>query len=100
MNEKRIIEKLEYDWDEGVFHKLRQGSFEPSEGFALVDEYRKILVFEDDSVPKRIVSLIWYIPQFLDWQVGRVENKGGDLEAYEKFRNTMLSLLEEILGVP
>ncbi len=95
-----LVKQLEQDWDHGFFYKLRQGYYDPSEGEVLISKYKKLLNFDEPAFPRRVVSLTWYIPLFLEWQLERVESMGGDLEAYEKFRNTMLSLLEEVFGVP
>ena len=39
---------------------------------------------EDAHPPRRVVSLLWYIPLFMQWQVDRVRENGGDVPAYTR----------------
>jgi hypothetical protein len=51
-------------------------------------------------VPKRLVSLLWYLPSFLAWQTERIAEKDGDRAAYERFVTEVFNALEQALGVP
>lgn len=51
-------------------------------------------------VPKRFLSLIWYLPIFLTWQVDRVRDVSLNGEKYEKFITELQNTLEQSLGVP
>jgi len=98
---QELIEQLESTWevDTGFFWKLRQGIFDRQ----LYDEFLillKTISFEDDElISSRIVSLLWYIPLFMEWQKVRVE-KAMSLDEYNILKQNIENELERILGVP
>jgi hypothetical protein len=47
-----------------------------------------------------MLSLVWYIPSFLEWQKERVLEHGGDEVLYEKFITDVQNSMEISLGVP
>lgn len=55
---------------------------------------------ENALVPKRAVSLLWYLPSFLIWQKERVRDCGGDVAAYDTFIVDVHNAIERALGVP
>lgn len=98
-----IIRQLEAAWSEdGVFGNLRQGYFDQEAGAKALELLHQVraTLDNDEFLPKRLVSLLWYIPSFLEWQTARVDEQGGDLRTYEKFVNALHNELENILGVP
>ena len=60
----------------------------------------RIKLSDDASVDRRLVALLWYIPVFLRWQKERVQEKRGDVAAFDRVINRVQGILEEILGVP
>ena len=52
------------------------------------------------ALPRRVVSLLWYIPAFLGWQRDRVAEAEGDLDALDRAEVEIRNELERILGVP
>lgn len=80
------IAALEADWepDTGFFWRVRQGIFEPAEFHRVLAKLRAMTVLSDEPLPRRLVSLLWNVPLFLHWQVGRVASQGGDAKAYER----------------
>lgn len=97
----KIIGQLDAEWDEsGFFCQLRDGIYDESQALNVLNILRSIHICEDDLLPKRLVSLLWYLPSFLSWQSARVVEKGGDGEAYEKFIVEVHSILEDMLGTP
>jgi hypothetical protein len=101
MDMKQLIERLEAEWgSDGFLGQLRLGKF-TSEGAArFLLLLREIDIDEQVAVPKRALSLLWYLPSFLAWQRERVEEKGGDMNVYAHFLTDVLNTLEDVLGVP
>jgi hypothetical protein len=96
------IQFLEEEWSKpsGFLGRLREGVFVLESANSFLAKLKHIDLSKEDAVNKRLVSLLWYIPGFLGWQVERVAEQGADLQAFHKFRNEVQSALEEILGVP
>jgi hypothetical protein len=100
-NLNEIINELEQDWERpnGFWEELRGGSFH-------ADEYEKIIgvissiEISEENVSKRLVSLLWYLPLFMEWQTERVIEKGGDAIRFETAKNKLIGILEKKLGVP
>jgi hypothetical protein len=96
------IRHLEAAWDfpDGVLFRLRQGDYDPA-GIAEVVALLRSLAPDDDALlPRRFVSLTWWLPTFMEWQKERVAEKGGDAEALERDAVRMRNALDEVLGVP
>lgn len=101
MDIETIVLRLDQEWDfEGFLGGLREGRFPPSEGERFLGFLRSIRIEEDAMLPKRFLSLVWYIPSFLDWQLERVEEQGGDVTAYKVLVTKIVNVLEEVLGIP
>lgn len=101
MEINNITERLEEEWDsEGFLGQVRTGQFSTNEGADFLELLRSLELDENACIPKRLLSLLWYLPSFLSWQGDRVAEKGGDVVAYEKFVTDVQNVLEETLGVP
>jgi hypothetical protein len=102
MNFDTAIVELESFWDpdEGVFWQLRQGKFIESEVNRFLVWLRQFKIDGDAALPRRFVSLLWYVPLFMQWQVDRVKDTGGDVIAYSKIIVEVSNELERILGTP
>ena len=55
-----------------------------------------------DFLHKKIVSLLWYIPIFMEWQKETLRKKYDDLtiRKYESLMNRIQGEIERILGYP
>ena len=96
-----IVEQLEAEWDtNGFFDRVRNGDYDVIRGQAVLAVLRAIKIGDEDMVPKRLVSLLWYLPSFLAWQTERIAEEGGDRTAYARFVIEILNTLKEVLGVP
>ncbi|MDX3966546.1 MAG: hypothetical protein QHD01_08095 [Bradyrhizobium sp.] len=96
-----IVEQLDAEWDtNGFFDRVRNGDYDAERGRAVLAILRAISIRDQEMVPKRLVSLLWYLPSFLTWQTERIAEKGGDRAAYERFVAGVESALQEVLGVP
>lgn len=96
------IQALETEWSkpEGFLGKTREGVFDPRQGAAFATMIENIKLPADAAIDRRLVALLWYIPNFLRWQKERVTKKGGDAAAFEQLINRVQGIVEEILGVP
>ena len=97
---QEIIEELESTWDidSGFFGKLRKGKFDKD----LYNEFMQFLrriSFEEELVSSRAVSLLWYIPLFMEWQKERVIETI-DIKEYKILKTAIENELERILGIP
>jgi hypothetical protein len=96
-----LIDQLESAWDcDGFLGRLREGAFAQQDAIAFLSLLRSIDLEDDDRIPKRFLALIWSLPTFLQWQRERIEERGGDLAAYDRFITEVHNVLEDVLGAP
>ena len=99
MSEEEAVLFLQQEWspDGGTFWKLRQGEFEHSD----VQRILAVLATIEPAelLARRFVSLLWYVPIFMQWQVERIQRHGGDLKAYLRAIDAMTAEVERIFGV-
>jgi hypothetical protein len=101
MNTNELIERLEHEWDvDGFLWNVRQGCFSPNDGHQFLDFLKQIQIADDAQIPKRLLSLLWYLPSFLEWQKERVRDRSGNQPAYNQFVTEVYNTLEAVLGVP
>lgn len=103
METPQMIELVEDEWDPetGFFGLLRNGRFDPFR-FARCKQLLVKIESElpkDDQISRRLVSLIWYIPMFMDWQADRLRDEIGRDE-YLNCIGDFQGIIEQILGVP
>lgn len=99
---EREIELLDSEWsmEEGFFWHIREGHFDPVAFKRALHKVSSIQFPEDATLPRRIVSYLWYIPLFMQWQTDRVKETGGDATAYGRAVSAMTNEIERLLGVP
>ena len=90
---------LEYDRSKGFLGLLRTGTFDP-QGASRLLGILSSLDLGDGPVDRRLVQLLWYMPIFLQWQRDRFALSGGDVAEVESTLNEVVSILEDVLGVP
>lgn len=102
MNYKEAISMIEFEWqpEHGFFWNIRQGLFSEVEFTRALNKVSSISIPDEADLPKRLVSLLWYIPIFMHWQIERVGESGGDIAAYVKAITKMSNEIERLLGVP
>jgi hypothetical protein len=94
---------LESEWEPeaGFFWKLRQASFDEA-GFerilGIVGSF--VIKDDDDQIPRRLVSLLWYAPLFMTWQTQRLTESGLHPARYQKAVASITNEVERLLGVP
>ena len=93
---------LEKEWGiDGFLDELRRGKFAMDKSDTFLTLLRNIKLGNDhEQIPKRLVSLLWYLPCFLEWQKERIKEKGGDEVAYRNFVTQVINALEQALGIP
>ena len=95
-----FIAFLEAHWSFGGFlGDLREGNFEVNRAMQFSQELRARNI-HGDCIPKRLASLIWFMPLFVKWQRERVVENGGNLEIFIKFENEISNIVMDLLGVP
>ncbi len=95
-----LITSIESEWEpgDGFFWKIRQGVFRDSDFERAFEKVKAVPTFSDRPVPARLVSLLWYVPLFMQWQVERVREQGGDEARYATATNKMTAEVEEGIG--
>lgn len=94
---ENLITELEREWEaeHGFFGKLRYKGFDLN-GFHRVRNLLKQIDTQADSLPRRLISLVWFIPLFMTWQDAPNITK----EEYQEYCNDLESLVIEALGAP
>jgi len=102
MTTEELIQALEAEWspDDGFFWDLRSGKFSSDASGRVLGLLRGVSLDAASAVPLRLVSLLWYIPQFMGWQAERIRQTQGDVEGYERVVASFNGEVERILGVP
>lgn len=96
------IVRMERAWNppNGVLWSIRTGHYDPGDGDRFLELLKSIRFSEEEPIPRRLVSLIWYVPIFLEWQRARIRETGADSESYCLFVDQVCNEIESILGVP
>lgn len=102
MFEVDLNDGLERFWQGpgGFLYKIRNREIDLDQGERLLDFLREIPHEELSSVPRRTVSLLWYIPLVMEWQSERISSKADHALEYQRLKNSILTETERILGVP
>lgn len=92
---------IEAAWEpDGAMWRLRQGEVDAEQIDLLLRILEGIEVAEDDPLPRRFVSFVWYLPIFFEWQRERVAERGADMNAFQTLANRVVAVVERLLGVP
>ncbi|MGI4742162.1 MAG: hypothetical protein ACRYG7_43955 [Janthinobacterium lividum] len=94
-------DELEAAWEleTGFLGCLREGLFDPILYANFLATLRRIRLDEHALLPRRLVTLLWFIPLFMEWQTERVM-ANLSLEEYQAVRTQVETQLERILGFP
>jgi hypothetical protein len=92
--------EAEYDRDTGFLGRLRRGEFDPK-GLERLDALvRSIYLGDGPLIQRRLVALLWMIPSIMSWQIERVAERGGDVEALRQGVDRVESAVQGVLGIP
>lgn len=99
-----LNEQLDSEWLEGGFlYKLRECEFDAA-GYArfeaLLGKAKQTDSGSSETIDRDFVRLMWFVPQFVEWQVERVLERGGDPKAVHGASSRIRELVGEILGEP
>jgi len=102
MNTNHILCVLEQEWDfdDGFLGRLRYGEFEVASLHRLLAVLETFSLNDSEDINRRLVSLLWYMPLFMEWQKERVQEEGGDRLALQNAINQVQTHVERLLGVP
>jgi hypothetical protein len=97
-----LIKSLENEWSKegGFLGLLREGTFSEDALLRLLQLLDRIDFGGQEVIERRLVSLMWYIPRFMEWQKERLEENGISSERVDAAITEVENRLEEILGVP
>lgn len=98
MEKEKIITRLDSFWDidEGFFFKIREGRFLLVEAEEVMKFLKKIDFDNHEYIDKEIVTMLWYIPTFLEYNSHYfVDNKD-----FESTKNKLTNEISRILGIP
>lgn len=97
----QFIQPLESEWelDTGFLGQFREGYFD-QDGFERIVKLLKAIPRNDDPMPKRLVSLLWFIPQFLEWNTERVAGPIPRSKSLEEKIAQVSNEVGDILGYP
>ncbi len=104
MDTLSAIQLLEKEWDNnneiGFFAELRNGSFNIEKFERVQDILKSIEVPAGESIDKRFVEVVWFIPTFMRWQQDgwRIDKK--DTKLLDEAISYVEQRLTTILGLP
>jgi hypothetical protein len=97
-----LIAALEHEWDlgEGFLGKLREGTFDPAGLERLMRLLDGIDIGDAPEVNRRLVSLLWFMPLFMEWQRERADKHGVDPQALVHAIDRVQTAMWKLLGCP
>ncbi|MGF0316489.1 hypothetical protein [Nocardia fluminea] len=97
-----VLEALDTAWDpeRGYLGNLREGKFVPELGDSYLALLQSIEVPEGERLHADFVRLLWFAPQFSEWQIQRAVDRGADRIAVSKYSNLIWTAVTELLGTP
>jgi hypothetical protein len=93
---RTAIERLDREWEhqDGFLGHVRHRDFDPKGLDRLID------VEGEESLDRELVSKLWFIPLFLEWQKPGFLEAGKHTQSLESAVNRIVPLLFKILGAP
>ncbi|WP_157183932.1 hypothetical protein [Nocardia takedensis] len=97
-----VLEALDTAWDpeRGYLGNLRDGRFVPALGDAYLELLRSIDIPEGERLHPDFVRVLWFAPQFCEWQTERVIERGADRVHLTRYSNLIWTAVTELLGPP
>jgi hypothetical protein len=96
-----VVEQLDEAWDDesGFLGRLRFGTFDESAGERYIELLQGLPEISDDFNP-RVVTLIWFAPQFIEWQCDRVAKSDSERSKIQRIATGVHEAVSEVLGIP
>ncbi|WP_422750247.1 hypothetical protein [Micromonospora sp. WMMD1219] len=102
--EESLIAALDEAWDDeaGFLGKLRAGVFDERQGNAYVELLRRIpaAVPHRDMLSSELVKLVWFAPQFIEWQIDRAAKDEAERARLQRIADRVHEAVSEVLGIP
>lgn len=98
-----ILDEISLAWEmEGFLGLLRDQEFDEKKGEFFLQRLKLVNFNNEDKIPKNIVSFLWYIPLFMEWQSAKLESiiVAEKFNKYVNLQSQILVELERILGIP
>lgn len=106
MDKQKAVELLGQEWDieNGFLGKIRYREFDP-EGLDRLLNLLEIVQNDDEEldeelIDRTLVSIIWFIPLFLEWQKQSFIAAGKDIAPLQSAINRIMPIMYNILGLP
>ena len=102
MDTQTAIEQLNREWESqnGFLGKARYRTFDSDGLDRLIQTLESIDVEDKDYLDRRLVSLLWFIPIFLEWQKPSFREVEKETQSLDSAINRIMPLLYKILGIP
>lgn len=92
-------ENLDDLWN-GALSRIREGQYSLDDDKEIRDVLDNVPEYSD-VIPKSVVTGLWFIPMFLEWQTKRVVEKSPDMEReYRILTSWVIERVGQILGDP
>ncbi len=96
------LEALDRAWDPelGFLGSLRDGRFVPTLGDAYLKLLQSIEIPEGERLHPDFVRLVWFAPQFSEWQIQRAVDRGANRLEVASYSDRIWNAVTELLGTP
>ena len=103
---RQWVDRLDKEWltEQGFFWRVRDGDYDVDLGEAICKLLEAIELPDDGPVDRRLerrlVSGLYFISTYMEWQNAIVEKKGGDIRRYVSLTTRMRHAVRKILEYP
>ena len=94
-----MVETLEELWL-GPLTRARDGRFTLEDDRMIRRVLESLDVGKSDVIPKKLVTQLWFIPQFMEWQTERVSSHADNYNGYANLCSWVGSRIGVLLGEP
>jgi hypothetical protein len=101
-NEEESIQALEEAWVQpgGFLFDLTEGKYDPVRGEEFMASLLRIKCPEGKTITRKLVKVLWQIPDYLNDRRADVLDSGGDIVAFDQFHLMIAVIVEDLLGGP
>lgn len=102
MDTEKVIELLKKEWDidDGFLGSIRYRRFRQDRLERLLGILNAIIIEDNNCLQRELVTLLWFMPLFLEWQKQGFQEAGMETEMLDSAVNHIVNELYRILGVP
>lgn len=100
MSESSMIDTLSEFWknETGFLYKIRYRKVDFEQGSDLLKVLKSIDYSNQDSLPRNIVSYIWFIPLFMELQSSSI-SKGNSDEVFNRYVTLSDKITQEVTRI-